>query len=158
MAKRKQVEEIQQKLLRTHPKEIGSKLSDITVRTNQPNRPKMILSHLFWELAQAIGMNLVIWDAKMKRYVFNPRNGIKQTPDARTTERGNLTGQLLNPNMTWLSFFKGLRFLEFVEIEISVKGKLRDGRVVGASVSSSTDIIEQAVDANNSQKTEGEAQ
>lgn len=124
---------IKQRLLK--PKDVLAKLSShpADVNSNIPNRPKTILHRLFWMIMRAAGISLSEWDALMKQYTLDPDNGIKQTPEDRTSARGNLSGQLLNPNMTWLSFFKGLKFLRFARFGIQFVGIRENGQVVRAS-------------------------
>lgn len=154
MAK-KQYEAVRQMLLR--PKQVMDKLNDNSVVSGIPNRPKTILSQLFWKIVHAADIGGIGgWDARMKRYVFNPKNGVKQTPEARTTERGNLTGQLLNPDMSWLSFFKSTRFMEFKRWKLTFEGELPNGKIVKASVEVNSDLQVKAEEEPNSKK-EGEA-
>lgn len=52
-----------------------------------------------------------VWGSLMLRYVDNPRNGVPNTQDARSSVRGNLNRELRSSVMTWMSFDKGLKFL-----------------------------------------------
>lgn len=52
-----------------------------------------------------------LWGSLMLRYVDNPRNGVPKTQDARSSVRGNLNRELRASVMTWMSFDKGLKFL-----------------------------------------------
>lgn len=52
-----------------------------------------------------------VWGSLMLRYVDNPRNGVPNTPEARSSVRGNLHRELRSNVMTWMSFDKGLKFL-----------------------------------------------
>lgn len=63
-----------------------------------PTRPKNILwylTHRFLFRGLRI-TRLEIWDALLKKYVNDPRNGVRQTPEARTSMRGNLTSQVFS--------------------------------------------------------------
>ena len=99
-----------------------------------PNRPKSVLFALFWNMSQNAGMTLASWHEGLKRYVNNPFNGVEQTPAKRTEARGNLANQLLDPNMSLLSFYKGLRFHELKDVRIVVEGIRPDGKKVRGEV------------------------
>ena len=99
-----------------------------------PNRPKSVLFALFWNMSQNAGMTLASWHEGLKRYVNNPFNGVEQTPSKRTEARGNLANQLLDPQMSLLSFYKGLRFHELSNVRIIAEGTRPDGKRVRGEV------------------------
>lgn len=101
-----------------------------------PSRPKNIfwyLTHRF--LFRGLGIvRLETWDNKLKRFVADPKNGIPQTPEARTSTRGNMTSQIFSEDesMSVSNFVKAAAVVGVEEIEILVMWKMPDGkRVVG---------------------------
>lgn len=101
-----------------------------------PRRPKNILWYLVHRyLFRGLRMNrLETWDAMLKRYVLNPKNGVTPTPEARTSERGNLTSQIFSEDegMSINTFAKTAVVAEAIELEIIAIWKFPKGkRIVG---------------------------
>lgn len=69
------------------------------------------------------------WDRLMRNYLDDPRNGVRQNPRDRSTERGNTNKELLkSDNLTWGRFLKGMFFLEPVKLEFTVRASFKDGK------------------------------
>ena len=101
-----------------------------------PSRPKNIfwyLTHRF--LFRGLGVTrLETWDNKLKRYASDPRNGNPQTPEARTSARGNMTNQIFSEDesMSVSNFVKAAAVVGVEEIEIIAVWKMPNGkRIVG---------------------------
>jgi hypothetical protein len=92
------------------------------------------------------GISLSEWDFLAKKYVTDPDNGIVQTPDARTTARGNLVGQLLSRNMTWLSAYKAIIFLRAVRFRLTLEVETESGKYLKSSV---TQELKPQIDRGN---------
>jgi len=101
-----------------------------------PRRPQNIL----WYLTHRFlfrGLNILSlerWDSLLKKYVNDPRNGIAQTPEGRTSARGNVTSQVFSEDesMSVSTFVKAAVVAEVEEIEILTIWKMKDGRrIVG---------------------------
>lgn len=103
---------------------------------NFPTRPKNIL----WYLTHRFlfkGLNIIrleTWDNLLKRYVNNPKNGVKQTPEAKTSTRGNLTSQVFSEDeaMSIGTFFNAAAVAGVEEVELVVIWKMpKDKRIWG---------------------------
>lgn len=101
-----------------------------------PRRPQ----NLFWYLThkflfRGLGiLTLERWDSLLKKYVNDPRNGIAQTPEGRTSARGNVTSQVFSEDesMSVSTFVKAAVVADVEEIELLVIWKMKDGRrIVG---------------------------
>lgn len=70
------------------------------------------------------------WERLMADHLIKtvPRNS--DNPHARTSVRGNLTKELFRPYMTWKVFFKGIRFLQALEMTIYFKIKWSDLKTI----------------------------
>ena len=103
---------------------------------NFPNRPQNMLWYLLHKfLFRGTGLvKLEKWDALVKRFVNDPTNGVAATADARTSTRGNLTGQVFpeDKGMSINTFVKASRVAGAKELELLVIWKMEDGtRIVG---------------------------
>lgn len=101
-----------------------------------PKRPKNILWYLAHRfLFRGLGiLRLEAWDAALKRYVNDPRNGVRQTPEAKTSTRGNLTSQIFSEEegMSVGTFINAAVVAGVEEIEIMAVWKMPKGRrIVG---------------------------
>lgn len=101
-----------------------------------PSRPKNILHYLTHRfLFRESGLTrLEKWDALLKRFVNNPANGYPQTPEAKTSGRGNLTSQVFSEDegMSINTFVKAAVVAGAEEIDLIVVWKMKDGtRIVG---------------------------
>lgn len=103
---------------------------------NFPSHPKNIpwyLVHRF--LFKGLGIvRLEMWDNLLKRYVTDPKNGIPQTPEKRTSARGNITSQVFSEDegMSISTFVKAAVVAGVEEIELLSIWKMPDGkRIVG---------------------------
>lgn len=101
-----------------------------------PSRPKNIpwyLVHRF--LFKGLGITrLEVWDGLLRRYVTDPKNGIPQTPEHRTSARGNITSQVFSEDegMSISTFIKTAVVANVEEIELIAVWKMADGRrIVG---------------------------
>jgi hypothetical protein len=101
-----------------------------------PRRPKNILWYLVHRfLFRGLRITrLEVWDTLLKRYVNDPKNGVKQTPEARTSARGNLTSQIFSEEeaMSIGTFVNAAVVAGAVELELMAIWKMGDGkRLVG---------------------------
>lgn len=118
-------------------KRVGRQM-DLTSRGifNFPSRPKNILWYLVHRfLFKGLGITrLETWDQLLKRYVTDPANGIPQTPEHRTSARGNITNQVFSEDegMSISTFVKAAVVAGVEEIEVLSIWKMADGRrIVG---------------------------
>lgn len=101
-----------------------------------PRRPQNILWYLTHRfLFRGLGiLSLERWDSLLKKYVNDPRNGIAQTPEGRTSARGNVTNQVFpeDEGMSVSTFVKAAVVAGVEEIELLTIWKMPDGRrIVG---------------------------
>lgn len=102
-----------------------------------PRNPKNILwylNHKFLFRGKGI-VRLHTWDELLKRYVSDPKNGIPQTPEARTSARGNATAQIFteDESMTVSNFVKAAVIAGASNLKFMVVWEFPDGsRIVGS--------------------------
>lgn len=101
-----------------------------------PRRPKNILWYLVHRfLFRGLKITrLETWDTLLKRYVNDPKNGVKQTPEARTSARGNLTSQIFSEEegMSISTFVNAAVVADVQEIELIAVWKMKGNRrIVG---------------------------
>lgn len=72
------------------------------------------------------------WSIAVHKFLLDPRNAIRDNKKDRALAKGNLQKELLSPDMTFKKWLKGLRFLDFEKIKITVEGTLPDGKVLVA--------------------------
>lgn len=87
-----------------------------------------VLARLYRRILANLNINGGVWNALMFDYLSNPDNRIPTNQKDRTSIRGNIIRELARPQMTWKVFFKGLRFIQVVEFDITVGLKLRNGK------------------------------
>lgn len=101
-----------------------------------PKGPKNVL----WYLAHRFLLRglritrLELWDSLLKKYVNDPKNGIRQTPEAKTSTRGNTTSQVFSEDegMSISTFFTTAVVAGAVELELIAIWKMADSqRLVG---------------------------
>lgn len=105
---------------------------------NFPKSPKNVL----WYLAHRFllrGMRITkleVWDGLLKRYVNDPKNGVRQTPEAKTSTRGNLTAQVFSEEeeMSVSTFFNTAVIAGAEEIEVIVVWKMPEERRIMGKV------------------------
>lgn len=97
-----------------------------------PRRPKNILWYLVHRyLFRGLKITrLEVWDSLLKRYVNDPKNGVKQTPEGKTSARGNLTSQIFSDDeaMSISTFVNAAVVAGAEEIEILVAWKMPNER------------------------------
>lgn len=87
-----------------------------------------VLSRLFIQILEDLGVNGVRWKYLMDRYVDQEVKHFDNRRD-RTSIRGNMNKEFLRPRMSWKVFCKAMMFLDFVSFEIQIHAKHRDGTV-----------------------------
>lgn len=80
-----------------------------------------VLARLFRVISRDLNVDVQHFYGLMNHWLNDPRNGIGKFPKDRSTARGNLTKEILRPNMTWDVFIKALRWLKVVRVEFCVK-------------------------------------
>lgn len=91
--------------------------------------PNGILADLYRQMLVDLDIGPGRFSELLRDYVTDPRNGIPQTPKDFTTARGNLTKELSREGMTFKVFLKGLRFLQVMKADVSVRCHYYSGRV-----------------------------
>lgn len=110
-------------------------------KKNPPKTPGGFLSKLFITLLEKrIGISTAgveeeatlheKWNTLLLAYLKDPRNGIPQNSKSLSSERGNLTKEIIKPEMSWKVFVKGLRLLQVTKIEFDFKVHLYNGAVI----------------------------
>lgn len=87
-----------------------------------------ILSKVFRKVLAEIGVTPSRWNQLMHAYLEDPRNRVPRNPRMRSSTRGNLNKELSKPNMTWNNFEKGIRFLNPIKAEFTIKLSWRGGK------------------------------
>lgn len=100
----------------------------ITSSTKKMEEATGTLSRLFRKILFDINIDLMRWDAAMKKYLADPRNRIQQNSKDISSARGNLAKALVKPDMTWKVFVKALKFLDPLCVSLEVKIVWRNGR------------------------------
>ncbi|MBB5409285.1 hypothetical protein HDG34_003226 [Paraburkholderia sp. HC6.4b] len=98
-------------------------------RDHQVVSPNGILADLFRQMLVDLDIGPGRFSDLLDDYVNDPRNGVPRTPKDFTTARGNLTKELSRDGMTFKVFLKGLRFLQVIKVEFSVRCHYYSGRV-----------------------------
>ena len=91
--------------------------------------PNGVLADLFRQMLVDLDIGPGRFSDLLRDYVTDPRNAIPQTPKDLTTARGNLTKELSRAGMTFKVFLKGLRFLQVMKVDVSVRCHYYSGRV-----------------------------
>lgn len=69
-----------------------------------------------------INMNHMWWEALMTDWLSDYRKGAGDQPRKKITSmRGNLIKELGKPEMTWKVFYKGIRFLQPIKVELALR-------------------------------------
>lgn len=88
----------------------------------EPGGVRGFFASFYRSILDDINMNHMWWDSLMKDWLSDYRQGAGEEPRKKITSmRGNLMKELGKPEMTWKVFFKGLRFLQPIKIEFSVR-------------------------------------
>jgi hypothetical protein len=80
-----------------------------------------ILASLFRILLADYKIGHIKWAQCMDRYLRDPRNKVGVSTKEKTSMRGNIAKELLNDQMTWKVFCKGLVFLQFYRVRFFVE-------------------------------------
>jgi hypothetical protein len=91
--------------------------------------PNVILADLYRRMLVDLDIGPGRFSDLLNDYVTDPRNGVPPTPKDFTTARGNLTKELSRDGMTFKVFLKGLRFLQVMKVDFSVRCHYYSGRV-----------------------------
>lgn len=88
-----------------------------------------ILTKLFhiicYDLTNDNHFSPTVWKRLMDRYLDE---AVKRDPTLnRQNERGNFTKALRAKKMSWMNFFKSLRFLQFVRFRLIIEGTRANG-------------------------------
>lgn len=67
------------------------------------------------------------WDSLMERYLRDPKNSFKTDRVSLSQNRGNTNKALMKSDMSWKKFLTGMRFCNFVKIEVSVTAYRANG-------------------------------
>lgn len=105
-------------------KELNQVLSSKTKRAEEANGT---LSKLFRQIMSDLNFNMSIWNRNMLRYLKDPRNRIPQNSRDMSSARGNLSKELLKPQMTWGVFEKAIRFLNPARVRLTLEFEWRTG-------------------------------
>ncbi len=62
-------------------------------------------------------------------YISDPRNGVPDNRNARSSTRNNLAKELEKSTMSWKLFCKGMRVLNFVKFKITITTYSQNGQV-----------------------------
>lgn len=65
----------------------------------------------------------------LHNHIINPINRVVDNRKAQISYRGNLTKELAKPQMTWKVFMKALRFLNIVNIDITLNAYHYNGSI-----------------------------
>lgn len=107
-------------------------MSEHETMINHPNKKAEeatgLLSKMYRKILSDIGMNSSMWNKLMLKYLDNPQNRVPRSARGRSSVRGNLNKELAKEDMTWANFEKGLRFLNPIRCEFSVKLHFGNGR------------------------------
>lgn len=80
-----------------------------------------VLSRLWRRILFAQGINPLLWEKMMVRYLNDPLHNIPPTGNRRSSARGNLQKELSRPSMTWKVFQKAMRFLNPKRVRFMVE-------------------------------------
>lgn len=85
-----------------------------------------VLASMFRLIMFEIGADdMTMWNLRMHEYICDMRNAIPRNKKDQASARGNLQKELLKNEMSWNVFMKGMRFLDFSEIELIINAKHR---------------------------------
>ena len=108
---------------------IKKKSNPIQVLLSTPGKGKLepggirgFFAGFYRSILDDINMNPMWWDALMRDWIEDYKQGAGEEPRKKITSmRGNLMKELGKPEMTWKVFSKGLRFLQPIKVEVSLR-------------------------------------
>lgn len=80
-----------------------------------------ILAGLYRQVMAARGVDLGSWGRYMYRHLTDPRNNVLNSRKDMTNTRGNIAKELLNDEMTFKVFCKGIVFLRLRKVRFYVE-------------------------------------
>lgn len=102
-------------------------LEDPTKGTVEISGTTGVLSRLFREMLGDLNISIMVWSTLMNDYLNDRRHKIPRNRHDMASVQGNLTKELIRDKMTWKVFCKGLRFLQVVRFQISIKAYRANG-------------------------------
>lgn len=105
---------------------IGKILSSPDKGVGRTSGANGVLSSLFRQILFDLSINPSHWSALMHEYIHDPRNGVPNNRRDQTSHRGNLTKEFGRAQMTWKVFMKAMRFLQVVDLELTIKIRRRN--------------------------------
>lgn len=100
-----------------------------------------LLSLLYRQIKAELFINSKKMNDLMKVYLKDPRNQIKQTSKARSSEQSNVKRGLAHPGMTVKNFTKGLRVIRPLQVKFKLLLELRDEVTVRATANYDQDKL-----------------
>ncbi len=88
-----------------------------------------LLSKLFRIILKDNRINGYRYTMLMMRFLKDPKNRSKKGNTEHTDNRGNLNKEFSNPIMSWKVFIKGLKFVQYRKIRITIEGEQYDGTI-----------------------------
>jgi hypothetical protein len=92
-----------------------------------------ILTGLWRQLLVMRDIDAWRWDKLMRKYLADPRNGIRNNSRDLSSARGNLNKELKRDDMTFRVFLKALSFIDPIRVVFSVKVTFANGRTYTVS-------------------------
>lgn len=80
-----------------------------------------VLSRLFRQILSDLNIKPQDYNSLLVSYVRDIRNRIPNNRKDIAIAMGNISKELLRPNMSWKVFCKGMRFLRFTKFEIIIR-------------------------------------
>lgn len=89
--------------------------------------PNGVLARLYMNILNDLGIRWMRLEHLINAYVLDPRNGVSNNRKDMTTMKGNLVKDLTKSQMSWNVLMRGLKILEFTEIEVKITATHSDG-------------------------------
>jgi len=96
---------------------------------SEPSGVKGQLAALYRSILDDISMNTMWWENLMNEFLSDYAKGVTASRKKITSMRGNLIKELGKDEMTWKVFYKGLRYLQPIRAEFSVRIHWRSKRI-----------------------------
>jgi hypothetical protein len=116
---------------------VKKKSNPIQVLLSTPGKGKLepggirgFFAAFYRSILDDINMNPMWWDSLMRDWISDYRQGAGEEPRKKITSmRGNLMKELGKPEMTWKVFSKGVRFLQPIKVDVSLRITWRSKKV-----------------------------
>lgn len=121
----------------------------VIVRLNSPDKGMSVvrgpLNKLLSKLLYERDITIAKFGNLMKAYLVNPINGMVGNPVKQQQERSNFIKDFTKPNITFENLQKNMKFMDFIDYDLAITARHRDGSTVHVSYN----VVLELTDADN---------